>query len=223
MDYKAIADQVGPRVGATQEWIFHVLREGIISAKLPGGTQLKQDEISAALNVSHIPVREALRRLEAQGLVRIHPNRGASVTELTRSELLDMMEVRATLSVMMFRNSAPQLTKADFNALEEIVAQQRETPVEDIVRSEELNYKFHDVLTSHAANSMAYFLLELVHANIDRYLRASFYGTKETREVSINEHEAIIQSCREGDFETAGGMLRDHILNAKQFIPNSMK
>ena len=223
MDYKAIAEQVGPRVGATQEWIFHVLREGIISGKLPGGMQLKQDEISAALNVSQIPVREALRRLEAQGLVRIHANRGAPVTELTRSELLDMMEVRATLSVMMMRGSAPMLTKLDFDALDEIVRQQRETSVEDILRSEELNYKFHEILTSHAKNSMANFLLELVHANIDRYLRASFYGTPQTREVSINEHEAIIMTCREGDFESACNLLRDHILNAKQFIPNSMK
>ncbi len=223
MDYKAIADQVGPRVGATQEWIFHVLREGIISAKLPGGMQLKQDEISAALNVSHIPVREALRRLEAQGLVRIHPNRGAAVTELTRSELLDMMEVRATLSVMLLRNSAPLLTKADFDAMEEVVKQQRETANEDLVRSEELNYRFHEILTSHAANSMANFLLELVHANIDRYLRASFYGTPQTREVSINEHELIIMTCREGDFEAAGNLLRDHILNAKEFIPTTMK
>ena len=223
MDYKAIAEQVGPRVGATQEWIFHVLREGIISGKLPGGMQLKQDEISAALNVSHIPVREALRRLEAQGLVRIHANRCAAVTELTRSELLDMMEVRATLSVMMMRNSAPMLTRTDFDALDEIVRQQRETSVEDIVRSEELNYKFHEILTSHAKNSMANFLLELVHANIDRYLRASFYGTPQTREVSINEHEAIIMTCREGDFDSACNLLRDHILNAKQFIPNTMK
>ena len=223
MDYKAIAEQVGPRVGATQEWIFHVLREGIISCKLPGGMQLKQDEISAALNVSHIPVREALRRLEAQGLVRIHANRGAAVTELTRSELLDMMEVRATLSVMMMRGSAPMLTKADFDALDEIMRQQRETNVDDIVRSEELNYKFHEILTSHAKNSMANFLLELVHANIDRYLRASFYGTQQTREVSINEHEAIIMTCREGDFDSACNLLRDHILNAKQFIPNTMK
>ena len=223
MDYKAIAEQVGPRVGATQEWIFHVLREGIVSGKLPGGMQLKQDEISAALNVSHIPVREALRRLEAQGLVRIHANRGAAVTELTRSELLDMMEVRATLSVMMMRNSAPMLTRADFDALEEIVRQQRETTVEDIVRSEELNYKFHEVLTSHAKNSMANLLLELVHANIDRYLRANFYGTALTREVSINEHETIMLACREGDFESACNLLRDHILNAKQFIPTSMK
>ena len=145
------------------------------------------------------------------------------MTELTRSELLDMMEVRATLSVMMMRGSAPMLTKADFDALDEIVRQQRETNVEDIVRSEELNYKFHEILTSHAKNSMANFLLELVHANIDRYLRASFYGTQQTREVSINEHEAIVMTCREGDFDSASNLLRDHILNAKQFIPNTMK
>jgi DNA-binding GntR family transcriptional regulator len=223
MDYRAIAEQAGPRVGATQEWIFHVLREGIISGQLPGGMQLKQDEISAALNVSHIPVREALRRLEAQGLVRIHPNRGASVTQLTRGELLDMMEVRATLSVMMLKNSAPLLTKEDFDRLEEIVKEQRETNDEDIVRSEELNYRFHDILTSRAENSMASLLLELVHANIDRYLRASFYGTTRTRDVSIGQHEAIIQACREGDFEKAGVLLRNHILDAKEFIPASLK
>ncbi len=223
MDYKAIADQVGPRVGATQEWIFHVLREGIVSGMLPGGMQLKQDEISAALNVSHIPVREALRRLESQGLVRIHPNRGAAVTKLTLNELLDMMEVRATLSVMLLKNSAPMLTPDDYAALQDVVFQQRETPVEDIVRSEELNYRFHEILTSHAANSMANLLLELVHANIDRYLRASFYGTPQTRELSINEHEAIMLACREGDFDTACGLLRDHILNAKRFIPSSMQ
>lgn len=223
MDYKAIADRMGPRIGATQEWIFHVLREGIISGQLPGGMQLKQDEISAALNVSHIPVREALRRLEAQGLVRIHPNRGAAVTQLSRDQLLDMMEVRATLSVMMLKNSAPLLTEEDFAALEEVVRQQRETPDEDLRRSEELNYKFHDILTSRADNSMADLMLELVHANIDRYLRASFYGTNKTRDVSIGQHEAIIKACREGDFEAACRILRDHILNAKEFIPASLK
>ena len=77
MDYKAIAATVPPRNGAgTQDWVYRVIREGIISGELAGGTQLKQDEISEALNVSHIPVREALRQLEAQKLVTIHPNRG---------------------------------------------------------------------------------------------------------------------------------------------------
>lgn len=220
MDYRAIAERMGPRVGATQEWIFQVLREGIVSGQLPGGTQLKQDEISAALNVSHIPVREALRRLESQGLVRIHPNRGASVTQLERDMLLDMMEVRATLSVMMLKNSAPLLTAGDFDRLEETIAAQRLT--NDLFRSEELNYRFHDILSSRAENSMAGLLLELVHANIDRYLRAGFYNQQETREVSIGQHEAILAACRAGEFECACDLLRDHILNAKEFIPETL-
>ncbi|NCC69887.1 MAG: TRAP transporter large permease subunit, partial [Clostridia bacterium] len=110
-----------------------------------------------------------------------------------------------------------------FDALENVIRLQRETPVEDIVRSEELNYKFHEILTSRADNSMADLMLELIHANIDRYLRASFYGSLETREVSIGQHEAILAACRKGDFETACNVLRDHILNAKEFIPASLK
>ena len=153
MNYSSIAEQIGPRTGATQEWVYRVLRHGIVSGELPGGAQLKQDEISAALNVSHIPVREALRQLEALGLVRIHPNRGASVTQLSRSTLLDMMEVRATLSVMALRNSAPLLTEEDYDALDAVIAAQRQET--DLFRTEELNYRFHDLLSYHAENSVS--------------------------------------------------------------------
>lgn len=221
MNYRAIAEQMGPRVGATQEWVFQVLRTGIVSGQLTGGTQLKQDEISAALNVSHIPVREALRRLEAQGLVSIHPNRGASVTQLSRDSLVDMMEVRATLSVMLLKNGAPLLSEADFAAMEEVIKEQKQT--EDLFRSEELNYKFHEILTSHADNSFAELLLELVHANIDRYVRAGFYKTESTRALSISQHEQILYAVKAGEFERACDLLREHIMSAKDLIPESLR
>lgn len=221
MNYKAIAEQMGPRVGATQEWVFQVLRTGIVSGQLTGGTQLKQDEISAALNVSHIPVREALRRLEAQGLVRIHPNRGASVTQLSRDSLVDMMEVRATLSVMLLKNGAPLLTDGDYAAMEEVIAQQKKTS--DLFKSEELNYKFHEILTSHADNSFAELLMELVHANIDRYVRTGFYSTEEKRNESIHQHEQILAAVKAGDYEKACQVLREHIMSAADLIPESIK
>ena len=217
MDYKAIADQMGPRVGATQEWIFHVLREGIISGLLPGGMQLKQDEISAALNVSHIPVREALRRLESQGLVTIHPNRGAQVTRLSRGTLLDMMEIRATLSAMLLKAGGPSLTEEDYAALDHIIALQKEEG--DPFKNEELNIQFHDVLCSRADNFVADLLLEIVHANIDRYLRKNLYSDQETRNLSIQGHEDIVACCREGDFERACEILKQHIFDAIALIP----
>lgn len=220
MDYKSIATRIGPRTGATQEWVFHVLRQGIVSGELAGGSQLKQDEISSALNVSHIPVREALRQLEAQGLVRIHPNRGASVTQHSRSTLVDMMEVRATLSVMALKNSAPLLTEDDFRALDEIIQAQKKE--DDLFRTEELNYRFHEIISYHAENSVSDLLMEIIHANIDRYLRKNFYGGIPTRERSIGEHERIVAACRAGEYDKACDLLRDHILNAKDYIPDDL-
>ena len=221
MNYKAIADRVGPRTGATQEWVCSVLREGIVSGELPGGTQLKQDEISSALNVSHIPVREALRQLEAQGLVAIHPNRGASVSRLSRNTLLDMMEVRATLAVMKLKNSAPRLTEEDYQALETVVAEQRQET--ELFKTEELNYRFHEILGCRDDNVFADTLMNLVHANLDRYVRRGFYEQEDHRARSIGEHEQILAACRAGDYETACNLLREHILNAKDYIPEDIR
>ncbi|MDO4572902.1 MAG: GntR family transcriptional regulator [Clostridia bacterium] len=221
MNYKAIAEQLGPRVGATQEWVFQVLRRGIVNGDILGGTQLKQDEISSALNVSHIPVREALRRLESQGLVTIHPNRGAQVTQLTRETLLDMMEVRATLSAMLLKNGGPLLMPEDYAALEANIACQKQES--DPFRTEELNIAFHDILSSRADNDVAKLLLEIVHANIDRYLRIEFYSEQATRDISIRGHEALLDLCRAGDFERACELLKEHIMDAKAFIPEDMR
>jgi len=221
MNYRVIAEQIGPRVGATQEWVFRVLRSGIITGEIPGGTQLKQDEISAALNVSHIPVREALRRLESLGLVTIHPNRGASVASLSRSTLLDMMEVRATLSVMTYKNGAPLLTSEEFAELDAILeAQRHET---DLFKTEELNYHFHDLLGKHADNSVANLFMSLIHDNIDRYLRKNFYSTEETRAPSIAQHEKILALTKAGKYDEAAELLKAHILDAKSLIPDTIQ
>ena len=221
MNYKAIAERLGPRVGVTQEWVFQVLRQAIIDGSIPEGTQLKQDEISSALNVSHIPVREALRSLESQGLVTIHPNRGAQVTKLSRQALLDMMEIRATLSAMLLKNGAPQLSQEDYRALDELILRQRQEA--DPFKCEGLNTGFHDLLCSRADNAVAKLLLEIVHANIDRYLRDSFYSERATREISIRGHEDILAFCRAGDYERASEILKKHIMDAVALIPESVK
>ena len=75
MQLKDIAEEMQQRSMAARDWVFQVLRTAIIRGVLPGGMPLRQDEISAQLSVSHIPVREAFRQLDAQGLVRIYPNR----------------------------------------------------------------------------------------------------------------------------------------------------
>ena len=220
MDYRELAEAVGPRTGATQEWVFRVLREGIISGKLKGGTQLKQDEVSAALTVSHIPVREALRQLEAQGLVTIHPNRGSTVTQLSRSTLEDMMEIRASISYYIARRAIPLLNEEDLDELQSVIEEQK--TAEDMFEEERLNYKFHEVLTRRANNKVADMFIELIHCNADRYLRDALYTDPARRKQSISEHQAILDACRAGDAEKASSLLHDHILEARKYIPEDL-
>ena len=221
MDYKVLASSMGNRDGfGTQEWVYRVLRTGIINGMLPGGMQLKQDEISSALNVSHIPVREALRQLEAQRLVTIHPNRGATVTELSRELLINYMQVRAAISCEMIKIAIPRMREDDFSQLNELLDQQR--AASDLMASETLNLQFHDLLIKKANNPVADMLMEVIHANIDRYLRSGFYSDAADREVSIAEHQAILDACKRRSTDDAVHLLHEHILGAVCRIPESV-
>jgi DNA-binding GntR family transcriptional regulator len=173
------------------------------------------------LNVSHIPVREALRQLEAQHLVTIHANRGATVTELSREMLINTMQVRAAISVAMLKVAVPRMTEEDFVALDAILDEQRK--VTDTIASENLNIRFHEVLTAKANNPVADMLMEIIHANIDRYLRSGFYGDAAEREVSVVEHERILAACKAGNVAEAVELLYAHIMDAASLIPESVQ
>ena len=217
MDIRQLGKTTKQRKGPAHEWVFKALRNAIINGDFPPGMQLKQDEISTALSVSHIPVREALRQLEAQGLVRIHPNRGAQVAKLSREMLEDMMEVRAYLSASLLKSAVPFLTDSDLNKLAEILeAQKLES---DLLKVEKLNYRFHKVLTSRAKNHVGEIMIEIIHANIDRYLRSAFYEKEDTRCISIHEHEGILEACRNHDAQLASDLLLHHILATRNRIP----
>ena len=222
MDYKALAANVENREGfGTQEWVYRVLRAGIVNGALPGGMQLKQDEISAALNVSHIPVREALRQLEAQHLVTIHANRGATVTELSREMLINTMQVRAAISVAMLKIAVPRMTDEDFAKLDAILEEQRNT--NEMIPTENLNIRFHEVLIAKANNPVADMLMEIIHANIDRYLRSGFYSDAADRENSVVEHEKILAACKAGNVGEAVELLYSHIMDAAALIPENVQ
>ena len=222
MDYKALAANVENREGfGTQEWVYRVLRAGIVNGALPGGMQLKQDEISAALNVSHIPVREALRQLEAQHLVTIHANRGATVTELSREMLINTMQVRAAISTAMIAIAVPRMTDEDFAALDAVLEEQRKT--NELIPTENLNIRFHELLTAKANNPVADMLMEIIHANIDRYLRTGFYSDAADRENSVVEHEEILNACKARDVDLVVRLLHAHIMDAAALIPESVR
>ncbi|NJK45661.1 MAG: GntR family transcriptional regulator [Pleurocapsa sp. SU_196_0] len=100
------------RSRTTPDAVSSTLREAIVRGVLRAAQPLKADDIAAQLGVSHIPVREALRQLEAEGLVTIYPNRGAIVASLSEADILEIYDIRTTLETAALEHSLPHLSPA---------------------------------------------------------------------------------------------------------------
>jgi len=219
MDLKKIAEEMQPRSMAARDWVFQVIRTAIVRGELPGDMPLRQDEISAALSVSHIPVREAFRQLEAQGLVRIYPNRGAVVTKLSRKELANVMDTRILLEVGALRLAMANITDADIAKARELLdAFSKET---NHVKGAELNLELHFALYNPCDNPFLLSLIDQMHANVDRYI-TPFYGEENKEEVySLEDHAQLIAACESKDVELATAILRTHLQRTKNMLLKS--
>lgn len=215
-----IANEMQPRSMAARDWVFQVLRAAIVRGLLPGDMPLRQDEISSALNVSHIPVREAFRQLEAQGLVRIYPNRGAIVTKLTYKEMVDIMDVRAMLEVSALRMAIPIMTNETIETAQAIIDESMQ--ITEPHRLEELNSVFHFTLYEPVQNQTLFRLIDQMHANIDRYIRA-YYDESVYHELSKRQHIELLEACRERDIEKACTLLHEHIASTKVLLEPEMQ
>ena len=220
MDLKKIAEEMQPRSMAARDWVFQVIRTAIVRGELPGDMPLRQDEISTALSVSHIPVREAFRQLEAQGLVRIYPNRGAVVTKLSCKELSDVMDTRILLEVGALRLALPHITEEDLARARELL--ELFSKEKDPIKGAELNLKLHFSLYDPSDNQTLLSLIDQMHANVDRYI-TPFFGKEEVSAelYTVDEHSQIISACESKDTELATAILRTHLQRTKNLLLKS--
>lgn len=219
MELKKIAEEMQPKSMAARDWVFQVIRTAIVRGVLPGDMPLRQDEISSALSVSHIPVREAFRQLEAQGLVRIYPNRGAVVTKLTRHEMENVMAVRIMLEKGALCASIPKITDADIESayacLEEFANEK------DYNKLDEINLRLHYALYTPCDNQLLISFIDQLHANVDRYMHP-FYSEAYDKEVrSLDEHKRLIDACAAHDVEEAARIIEEHLIDTKKILVTS--
>ncbi len=219
MELNRIAEELHPRSMAARDWVFQVIRTAIIRGVLPGGMPLRQDEISSSLNVSHIPVREAFRQLEAQGLVRIYPNRGAVVTKLSPKELANVMDTRIMLETGILSAAVSLMTDADIEKADMYLKKFKEES--DMENLDSINLKLHFALYKPSGNPVALTLIDQFHANVDRYLHPFYTVEDMPRIKNIAEHSALIDACRARDASLAKAILRTHLESTKQALLKS--
>lgn len=218
MDSGTATESAIPRRSLTSA-VADKLRDQIIRGEIPEGSQLRQDVIASQYRVSRIPVREALRQLDAEGLIHIVPNRGAVVPELSPDDVEEIFAIRALLEPEVLKLSIPRLTPADFAKAEAVLTKY----VDDLRRGDHiaewgvLNWQFHSILYSRANRPRFMSIIRNVNHNGERYTRLQLYLTHGIKRAN-EEHHHILELCRKRQVSAACKLLRQHILYAGQSL-----
>lgn len=194
-----------------RERVFEHLRDEILSARLAPGTELHEVALASSLGVSRGPLREALGRLAAEGLVTITPRRGASVTKLTRREFIEAYQVREALESLAVRLAVPKLTASDRALLHELHDQMVSDARAGDVRSFfEVNRRFHEIFVRASGNERLQRMHTLLIDQMGRLMSKS-HELRGGLDQSVAEHGAILAAVDAHDAERAARLLEEHI------------
>lgn len=193
------------------ERVHEFLRDEIMADRLTPGTELQEVALAASLGVSRGPIREALGRLSAEGLVTIRPRNGAVVRSLSRDEFVEAYQVREALETFAVKLAVPRLTHNHFSHLETLTAQMVERAEEnDVVAFFEANAAFHEGLVEASGNRRLRDLHSQLARQLGRYQMRSLALRGNLRR-SIAEHRAILRAAKRADAERAARLLSEHI------------
>jgi DNA-binding GntR family transcriptional regulator len=195
--------------------IFEALREAIVEGALQDGETLRQDRIAGMFNVSRIPVREALARLEEHGLVTTRRHKGAVVSSLSLDEITELFEFRALVEGEMIRKSVARIRPETLEEASRYADAFAREP--DSARWAQLNRLFHYTLYRDAERP---FHLQIVSGMLDkvgRYLRAQLVLTNGI-DRARREHDGILRAALARDADRAAVLTRGHILGASDAL-----
>lgn len=196
---------------------YSAIRDMIAVGTLRAGQPLRESALAAAIGTSRTPVREALRRLAAEGIVEVQPNRGAQLVAVSEQDLAHIFDLRALLEPYAARLAVPNLTAADLDELDRLAcaiaaaATCGESGLDDVSR---YNKEFHGLLLRRCGNPLLVEALAIVVR--DPLVQRTFhrYSAEQIRR-SINHHKEIAAAVRAGDPDWAESVMRAHLRAAR--------
>lgn len=199
-----------------RDQVYKALREAIFRGELKSGEHLVESKLSALLNVSRTPIREALRKLEMEGLVNYLPHKGVVVRGFTPDDIVEIYAIRESIEVLSINYSVKNITDQEIGRLQELLAKME--GMMDPENTESLfgiSQEFNDLLVE--ASRMPR-IIKLV-ATYKEYLKAVRIVTmsNQMRKLkALQEHRAILQAVSERDARKAETLVRNHLLGARE-------
>ncbi len=198
------------RPPTAQQAVLDDLRQAIWTRELRPGDRIRQDEIAARFGVSRVPVREALKILQAEGQVEYQPHRGYSVRLLTASELDEVFSLRMLLEDEAIRHAVARIDVDRIDQLGRIVDEMGEAgAADDYRRYLALNRDFHLQLFAEAGRPQLYRHIEMLWQTAEPY-RSRVFADAASRRRADRDHRAILAAIRRRDIEAAVELMRHH-------------
>lgn len=201
------------------EGVESVIKRMILLGDLPPGERINEVQLSEELNMSRGPIREALRRLQSEGLVVYHPHRGTFVATLTADDAEEVYSLRALLEVEAVRIALPKVRQVHLDELEAIVASFEEARVEaNVARIIACDLDFHHVMVRLANRPRLFDMFK----SLDTQLGVMFISIQDKAPSRIHQlsqmHQALVEALRSRDEQTAVQAFRDHYLSASNVL-----
>lgn len=191
--------------------VYDHLRTEILEGRLGPGTELAEVALSEQLGVSRGPIREAIGRLAAEGLVNVRPRRGAVVRSLSKEEFLELYQVREALERMAVQLAVPRLADTHFEELAALnEAMNASAARDDVEGFFEANVAFHACLLAASGNEKLQELYRRLLGQLGRY-RLRSLTLRGNLQRSVSEHAAILRAAKRRDAERAAQLMAEHI------------
>ncbi len=220
-EFSADASGVANSLDAAPNGVYEALFRGIVTGKLAGGERLMIDDIAERFGVSKIPVREALKALEAKGWVESAPRRGTYVRALSLSELHELFELRMIIEPETTALAAHRRRTVHLQQLAALIEEaEAALQINDFVTSSRVNLEFHSLIAQAAGNRMAYDVIHDLELRLARY----FFGSEwNERSDTAHEHLAIYEAIRDQRADDAATITRNHLRHTEAMAARSIK
>ena len=202
--------------------VFNTLRQAILKGELKPGERLMEIALAERLGVSRTPIREAMRKLEQEGLVVMIPRKGAYVDGISLKDIHEVYEIRAALEALALELAAKYITDEE---LDELALQvKEEEALTDVGRLNEIIFidsSFHDLIYQYARNSKLTQFVEILQEQFKRF-RALPLGGSARSNTALEEHQQILEALKNHDSILAAQLAKKHIAGAEEALINAL-
>lgn len=198
--------------------VCNVLRKAILQGDFEPGERLIQEELASELEVSRMPIREALRKLETEGLIELVPHRGAIVKPLNIEDVEEIYTLRATLEKLAVSKSVSRTTPEDIQRMEYLVGQMKMTNDAEVFV--DLNVEYHRLLMKHCPWNRLLSFIETLWNGFPQQTPDMLPGQME---LSNQEHDEMLQAVKDGDADKAASLISHHIERTGRYLIESLR